>query len=130
MCDKEVVYHGSSKLVSSLIPHQAWDIGFEAGCQNAVYATTNMNMAIAFALGGIPDENNELEREMMPEQGDIMTFKKGTPNYGGVGYVYVLNKADFIYAMGSQWVSDHEVFPIEIIKINVDDYLHLIRISR
>lgn len=121
----EYLYHGSSGYFDKLIPQQAYDIGFEEGCQKAVYATSNKNMALAFALGSVPNKNGEIERVMMPEFGDIMVFEKGTPNYGGKGYLYVLDKKKFQHAMGSQWVCFEEIEPIEIQEIDVDDYLYL-----
>ena len=33
-----------------------------------------------------------------------MVYKKGTPNYGGKEYLYILDKKDFQFAMGTQWV--------------------------
>ena len=124
----EVLYHGSSSYFEILIPHQAYDIGFEAGCKKAVYATTNKNMALAFALGANPNQDGDVDRVMMPEFGDIMIFQKGTPNYGKKGYLYVLDKGDFQHVMGTQWVCFHKVKPIEIIEIEVNDYLHLCRV--
>lgn len=121
----EYLYHGSSGYFEKLIPQQANDIGFEEGCKKAVYATSNKNMALAFALGAVPNKNGEIERLMMPEFGDIMVFEKGTPNYGGKGYLYVLDKKGFQHAMGSQWVCFEEIEPIEIQEIDVDDYLYL-----
>lgn len=121
----EYLYHGSSGYFEKLIPRQAYDIGFEEGCKKAVYATSNKNMALAFALGAVPNKNGEIERLMMPEFGDIMVFEKGTPNYGGKGYLYVLDKKKFQHAMGSQWVCFEDIEPIEIQEIDVDDYLYL-----
>lgn len=121
----EYLYHGSSKKIDILIPHQAVDTGFEEGCQNAVYATSNKNMALAFALGAKPNKDGEIERVMLPESGDIMVFEKGTPNYGSKGYLYVLDKSKFKHCLGTQYVCFEEVEPIEIIEINVDDYLNL-----
>ena len=121
----EYLYHGSSGYFDKLIPQQAYDIGFEEGCKKAVYATSNRNMALAFALGSVPNKNGEIERVMMPEFGDIMVFEKGTPNYGGKGYLYVLDKKKFQHAMGSQWVCFEEIEPIEIQEIDVNDYLYL-----
>lgn len=91
----EYLYHGSSIKTDILTPHQSVDMGFEEGCQNAVYATSNKNMALAFALGAKPDKNGEVERVMMPELGDIMVFEKGTPDYGAKGYLYILDKSKF-----------------------------------
>lgn len=121
----EYLYHGSSGYFDKLIPQQAYDIGFEEGCKKAVYATSNRNMALAFALGSVPNKNGEIERVMMPEFGDTMVFEKGTPNYGGKGYLYVLDKKKFQHAMGSQWVCFEEIEPIEIQEIDVNDYLYL-----
>ncbi len=126
---EEFLYHGSPDFCNILKPHQAYDTGFAAGCQNAVYATTNKDMAICFAMGSVPDKDGEVEREMMPEHGNIMIFKKGTPNYGAKGYVYKLDKKDFQHAMGTQWVCFHEVKPIEIMEIEVNNYLHLCKVE-
>lgn len=121
----EYLYHGSSRKCDVLLPHQAVDTAFAEGCQNAVYATSDKDMALAFALGAIPDENGEIDRSMMPESGNVMVFEKGTPNYGGKGYLYVLDKAKFQHALGTQWVCYEAVEPVEIVEINVDDYLYL-----
>ena len=118
-----ILYHGSPNRYNVLIPHQAYDIGFEEGCQNAVYATTSKAMAICFALGAVADENGEIEREMMPEHGNKMVFRKGHPNYGGKGYLYVIDSDQFQHAMGTQWVCFEEVMPLEVVEIDVDDYL-------
>lgn len=118
-----ILYHGSPNRYDVLIPHQASDIGFEEGCQNAVYATTSKAMAICFALGAVEDANGEVEREMMPEYGEKMVFRKGHPNYGGKGYLYVIDSDCFRHAMGSQWVCFERVVPLEVVEINVDDYL-------
>ena len=121
----DYLYHGSSGYFKVLIPHQAYDTGFEEGCKKAVYATTSKNMALGFALGAIPNQNGEVERLMMPEYGDTMIFEKGQPNYGGKGYLYVLDKAKFQHSMGTQWISFDKIKPLDIIEINVNDYLHL-----
>ena len=121
----EYLYHGSSGYYHVLVPHQAYDTGFQEGCKNAVYATSNKNMALAFALGAIPNKDGEIERVMLPEYGDVMVFEKGTPNYGGKGYLYVLDKSKFQHALGTQWVCFEDIVPLEIQEINVDDYLHL-----
>ena len=122
--DKEYLYHGSPLKLDKLIPNQAVDIGFKEGCQYAIYATSNRNMAICFALGCI-EENEHAERIMMPEYGDKMLFKNCHPNYGKKGYLYLLDKDKFIHAMGTQWVCYEEIVPEEIIEIMVDDYLNL-----
>lgn len=75
------LYHGSSVYCETLIPHIAYDWGYEEGCKNAVYATSNKSIALSFALGIQADSNGETERIMDPEYGDKMVFWKGTPNY-------------------------------------------------
>lgn len=114
------LYHGSPFKLETLCPRQAHDTQYESGCQEAVYATDNIDMAICFALGVEGDENSE--RTMMPEHGMKMVFKKCHPRYGQKGYIYVLNKKEFVHAMGSQWVSYNEQIPVDIIEIDVDDY--------
>ena len=120
--DKEYLYHGSPVRVNKLIPNQAYDTGFEEGCQYAVYATPHQNMARCVARGCV-EESENAERIMLPEYGDKMVFRNCHPNYGGKGYVYILNKEKFSYAMGSQWVCFEEIVPDEVIEINVDEYL-------
>lgn len=121
--DKEFLYHGSPKRLEKLIPNQACDTGFKEGCQFAVYATSNKKMAICFALGCV-EENENAERIMLPEYGDKMIFKNCHPNYGGKGYLYLLDKHKFIHAMGSQWVCYEEIYPEDVIEISVDEYLN------
>ncbi|MGL5087133.1 MAG: hypothetical protein ACRC68_15695 [Clostridium sp.] len=123
------LYHGSSVCSEKLIPHQAYDWGYEEGCENAVYATSNKNVALAFALGIKPDVNGKSERVMDTEFGDVMIFVNGMPNYGGVGYLHVLSSEGFTYAGGTQWINKNEVIPLEIIEIKVDEYLHLMRFA-
>lgn len=120
--DKEFLYHGSPKRLDKLVPNQAYDTGFEAGCQFAVYATSNKTMAICFALGCV-EENEDAERIMLPEYGDKMVFKNCHPNYGGKGFLYLLDKEKFTHAMGTQWVCYEEIYPDDVIEISVDDYL-------
>lgn len=123
MNEASVLYHGSPYKIEILKPHQAHDTGFDEGNKLAVYATTNRKMAICFAMGSVSDENGDVERIMLPEYGDKMIFKKGHPNYGGKGYLYILSKTNFEHVLGTQWVSYTDVIPIEIIEIDVDDYL-------
>lgn len=118
---EKYLFHGSPVKIESLSPMQAYDTGYEAGCQNAVYATDNLDMAICFALGVEGGEDSE--RTMMPEYGMKMLFRNCHPRYGQKGYIYVLSREEFIPAMGSQWVAYKEQIPLHIIEINVDDYI-------
>ena len=72
--NKEYLYHGSPVKVDKLVPNQAYDTGFESGCQYAVYATSNKKMSVCFALGCI-EENGDAERIMLPQYGDKMVFE-------------------------------------------------------
>ncbi|MBP5608946.1 MAG: hypothetical protein J6X66_11880 [Lachnospiraceae bacterium] len=124
----DILWHGSPRKLTELVPNQACDTGFAEGCQLAVYATSNRNMAICFALGCIdndPQSENEASRTMMPEYGDKMVFEGCHPDYGGKGYLYKLDGSEFVHAMGSQWISYKKIVPIEIIEIDVNDHLDL-----
>lgn len=114
------LYHGSPFKFETVCPRQAYDTKYESGCQKAIYATDNIDMAICFALGVEGEEN--CERTMEPEYGMKMIFKKCHPRYGQKGYIYVLDKKEFVHAMGNQWVSDKAQTPIDVIEIDVDDY--------
>ena len=116
------LYHGSPYKIDVLKPSQAVDVCYDKGCQFAVYATSNKDMAICFALGCV-EENEGAERIMMPEYGNKMVFRNCHPNFGGKGYVYVVDRSQFEYAYGTQWVSFSPVIPEEIIDIDVDDYI-------
>jgi hypothetical protein len=120
------LWHGSPYLLDKLVPQQAYDTGFEQGCQLAVYATSKKEMAICFALGCEENQPGTCgKRTMLPEYGNRMVFEGCHPKYGSKGYLYQLDPKDFIHAMGSQWVCPHEVTPVKRIEINVDDYLDL-----
>ena len=122
----EVLWHGSPYKLDKLEPRQAVDVGFEEGCQLAVYATSNKEMAICFALGC--EENQpgvDGKRTMLPEYGNRMVFEGCHPRYGAKGYLYQLDPSGFTHAMGSQWVCFQEVTPLERIELNVDDHLEL-----
>lgn len=56
------LYHGSSKKVDVLMPYQADDWKCEHGRHFGVYATSDRNVALAFALGGIPDQTGTCSR--------------------------------------------------------------------
>ena len=125
---ERILWHGSPVRTDRLIPKQAYDTGFREGCRLAVYATSMRNMAICFALGCVynePAAGKEAKRTMMPEYGDKMVFEGCHPNYGGKGYLYKLDGSRFVHSMGTQWVCFEEVTPLEIIEIDVDDYLDL-----
>jgi hypothetical protein len=123
------LFHGSSKRFEIILQSQAYDWGYAEGCHNAVYATSNRDIALAFALGAVSDETGKYERIMDNKYGEEITmiFCKGHPDFGGKGYLYKVSSEGFTYTRGTQWVNPSPVIPIEITEINVDDYLHLFR---
>jgi len=129
MTRPKVLYHGSTERVEVLQPHQADDWKFEGGRRFGVYASSNRDVALAFALGAVPDEDGNCIRTMRRADPDYpkMVFVKGHPNFGGKGYLYELPRRGFRPAGADQWVCDHAVRPMEVIEIKVDNHLHLFR---
>jgi hypothetical protein len=124
------LYHGSSRRAALLTPHQADDWRFEIGRRLGVYATSERDVALAFALGGVADETGTCHREMRRkgERARVeMVFVRGHPNYGGKGYLYKLSSKGFRHVGGTQWVRDCAVKPMATLEISVDDYSHLFR---
>ena len=123
------LYHGSSKRVNILMPQLADDWRFEAGRHFGVYATSNRDLALAFALGCVPDETGTCHRIIREKDRKPfkMTFVRGHPKFGSKGYLYKLSSRGFHHVGGDQWVCENPVKPIKITEINVSDYLHLIR---
>jgi hypothetical protein len=123
------LYHGSSRKTDLLRPHQADDWRYEVGRHHGVYATSERDVALAFALGAVPDETGTCHREMKRREGARaqMVFVRGHPNLGGKGYLYKLSSKGFRHVGGIQWVCDCAVKPISTLEINVDDYSHLFR---
>ena len=125
----EFLYCGSSERFDVLLPSRAHDWGDKEGRQNAVYAYSNRDIALAFALGVTPDETGHYDRVMSYKYGVgvQMIFHKGHPNFGGKGYLYKLPSKGFIHAGGTEWINPSPVMPVGITEINVDDYLYLFR---
>lgn len=117
----DYLYHGSPYKFDVVRVRQAVDVMFEEGCQNAVYASESIDMAICFALG--VEGSADGERIMMPDDGMKMRFVNCHPRYGKKGYIYVLNKSSFVHVMGTQWVSHEDQEPVDILEISVNDYI-------
>ncbi len=90
--------------------------------KNTSHGDDDFREALLADLGCV-EENENAERIMLPEYGDKMVFQNCHPNYGGKGFLYLLDKEKFTHAMGSQWVCYEEIYPDDVIEISVDDYL-------
>ncbi len=98
-----------------------------AGSRLGVYATPNRQVALAFAMGSIPDENGRVTKVMLGLNPVQMIYVEGHPNLGGKGYLYTMLNEDFEQVDELQWVSQKPVTPLEILEFNVDDYNHMFR---
>jgi hypothetical protein len=126
----QCLYYGSNQKAEILVPDQVYDWGGKPGRQNVFYATSVRDIALAYAMGAVPDETGKYDRVLSYKfnTGEaVMIFHKGHPNFGGKGYLYELSPKGFKYTGGTQWVNPGPVKPTKIIEINVDDYLHLFR---
>lgn len=121
------LYHGSSERVDVLLPHQAQDFLEEVGTQHGIFATPNRDVALAFALGAVPDNTGGITRVITSLNPVKMVFLQGHPNFGGKGYLYTLSSDEFEEVNPLQWLCRKSVTPLETLEINVDDYLHLFR---
>ncbi len=123
------LYHGSDERVDVLVPHQAEDSLNEAGSQYGVFATSNRDVALAFALGAVPDEAGRVTRVIRSLNPVKMIFIQGRPNLGGRGYLYKMSSEGFEQVDELQWVCRESVKPLEVLEINVDDYPHLYQLA-
>jgi len=123
------LYHGSSEKVKMLLPHKSQGLFSARNRQKGVYATPNEKLAIAFALGPEPDENNRLlwTVECGSRNKVNIVFYYGHPSFGKKGYVYKVATEGFRKISQNQWVSKRPIKPLEIIEIAVDDYLGMVR---
>lgn len=96
----------------------------------AGYATELRNVAIAFAMSGIPDEQGNLSWTMEVEDDvPVITYRAGRPREGRPGFVYSLSPEGFQEVADHQWVSFSPVTPISCETIQVDDYLGWVRLQ-
>lgn len=132
--DKNYLWHGSRDKIEILKPRQAKDIGGHAGSnQKAIYATSLKKFAIMMGLT-TKDSDIGLFWDQKPIQ---MVLYDGKIRNGQKLYLHKLPRknesgedmftpggADYEF-YSKPWVS--EIKPTEIMELNVDDYLHLIR---
>ena len=123
-----VLYHGSPHKVERLEPRPARGFGPERDMLTAVYATDSRNMAIAFAISGIPDEEGNLSWTLeMDDDRPVISYRAGRPHGGQPGFVYSLSPEGFQRVAAHQWVSFSPVTPISCETIQVDDYLDWVK---
>lgn len=124
----QVLYHGSPHRVERLEPRPARGVGPKHDMLTAVYATDSKNMAIAFAMSGVPDEKGNLSWTLeMEDDRPAISYRAGRPRIGQIGYVYYLSPEGFQKVTDHQWVSYSPVTPIACETIQVDDYLDWVK---
>lgn len=122
-----LLYHGSQIYVPVLTPHQAHDGLSDVGTADGVFATPHRELALVFALGGIPDEQGRITRLVQSIDPVRVIFLEGRPNRGGKGYLYTVDSATFHPLDDMQWISHEAVVPLHVEEINVDDYLYIVQ---
>ena len=86
-----VLYHGSAHRVAALEPRQASGVGAATDQLQAVYATHDRILAVAFAMRGIPNQKGDLEWELKTSTNPPrIIYSAGTPRIGGTGLIYHL----------------------------------------
>ena len=122
------LYHGSQYRFDVVKPQQAYGAN-QAESQAGIYAATTKEDVIPFALPFrfYPDEpGGRLERDT---RGMNSFLKYGSIDPNGKGYIYVLPSETFEAVDMWQWISRVEVKPVEVIEIQVKDYLQTIQLS-
>lgn len=135
-----VLYHGSAEKLDRIEPRPARGVGSDEDKLTAVYATHLRNIAIAFSLPVIPDENDVLSFavDLGVERPEYLndSFEPGIDlEVGSIdlkrwGYVYVLPSASFERINLWQWASPVPVEPQDVIEIDPKNYAHWIRDRR
>ena len=129
----EFVWHGSKTGgIEMFEPRQAHDAGGGEGqSEIGVYAAYDLNFAIAMGLTE-PDENGE-EDKFIDHQSEPLqlVLLKGKIREGQKTYLYKLPKQLFEEVPGNdnEAMSRIGMKPCEVIELNVDDYLNLVRIG-
>ncbi len=131
-----VLYHGSAKKLDCIEPRPARGVGPEEDKLSAVYATHLRNIAIAFSIPILPNENGGFSfgvdlRVERPEDlnGDFeprIDLEAGLLDLDRPGYVYVLPSDSFEKVNPWQWASYVSVEPLDVIQIDPHRYAHWI----
>lgn len=122
------LYHGSQYLFDRVKPHAASG-ECDQESRMAVYAAETIREVIPFALPirWYPD-NPAGKRSFSCRDGKTELIY-GSLNPDGVGYVYKMKAESFVKIDNWQWISEQEIVPVEIIRINVRDYWETVAFS-
>jgi len=130
MDKNNVLYHGSPTLIEGpLVPNQARGVG---GGNNlkAIYATDNMNWAIAMGFRKYFKGYKEVkfENSNNGKRNPTIIYYSGKNKIPDKIYLYLLPKENFSRSsVKNQYFSNQEVLPLEIKLINNEDKLVKIR---
>ena len=124
----QYVYHGSQYLFDVVHPYQAQGANTQES-QNAIYAAETIDEVIPFALPirWYPDDPTG-QRAFSCENGKTF-IEYGSLDPDGVGYVYKLRADTFEKIDAWQWISKSEVVPVEVICIQVRNYIDTVSFS-
>ena len=121
----DYLWHGSKSEHEILYPQQANDTGGkEESNKNAVYATPSAKIAIAMGLTTPGSDTG-----MFPNDPQMVLFS-GNIRKGQMVYLHKVPKDLFIKHNSREWYSKpgvQAIKPIEVVKVPVDQWLHLIR---
>lgn len=128
MSKPEFLYHGSQYYFDTLKPQKAYGDNLIES-QLAIYAARTISEVIPFALPirWYPDDPSG-KRSFQCMDGKTKLIY-GSLNPNGTGYVYKVKSDTFESIDNWQWISRKEIIPVEIIKINVADYLDTVEFS-
>lgn len=118
-------------LITELAPRPARGVGPEKDRLCAVYATHEVDFAIAFALPIAPEENGGYAWRMDFDPGNPeVIILAGRLDMSRKGYVYRVPADTFEPVDDLQWVSYEPVVPIGYRIIDPADYAHWIKYAR
>ena len=122
------LYHGSPEKLDRIEPRPARGVGPEKDRLNAVYATHIQNLAIAFSLPFVPNENNNLSLQVSLQAAEPeIHLEAGSLDMARSGFLYTVPSASFEQLDDEQWVSYSSVEPCDKVRINPKDFLHWLR---
>lgn len=122
------LYHGSPQKLERIEPRPARGVGPEKDRLNAVYATHIRNLAIAFSLPFIPNENGNLSIRISSQTDEPeIHLEAGSINWSRLGILYIVPSDSFEQLDDEQWVAYGPVEPCDKVQINPKEFLHWLR---